>query len=497
MSDAIVVDGVCKRFKRYQTHGHLSLKDMLAKGQVFRGRGPHEYIEALKNVTVSVPDGTVLGIIGTNGSGKSTLLRVLAGIYRPDAGRFSIRGRISALLSLGIGFHPDLTGRENVMIGGLSLGLSRGEVREAFDEIVEFGELQDFIEAPVRTYSSGMYARLAFSIAVHVEPDVLLLDEVLAVGDASFVKKSRARIDRFKEQGKTIVLVTHDLSTVRSWCHQVLWLNHGEVLALDEPAFVVRQYAKYASSLGDNTVGLTSADLAESLTPRGKKNAGRSVDLDDRGNTLCRGSDPHGYVSWSKPPAARATWTVLPRDEDVQYYYDPEAFAFTGDFDHFIDVCCTACTGVSFVSFWALTQDIDNLKDLHDTNRKYIECSFYRPSDGLCIRLDECDGVEQYSVSQTVTAGTIYYLRIWKDDDAGAARNGILYCDIYTAAATRNRDSDHLNYTHRLSLELHSQEDYRYLYRINNWNRPWAGMVMSGWSENLVTVPSFQCQSQL
>lgn len=255
MTYVVVVDGVSKRFKRYQTRVHTTLKDMLVKGQVFRAPGTHEYLEALKNVTFSVPKGTVLGIIGPNGSGKSTLLRLLAGVYRPDRGTISVEGRISALLSLGVGFHPDLTGRENVMIGGLSLGLSLREIRQAFDDIIKFAELEDFVEAPVRTYSSGMYARLAFSIAVHVDPDVLLIDEVLAVGDAAFVEKSRARVDRFKQQGKTIVIVTHDLPTVRTWCHQALWLNNGEICAQGNPEDVVGQYVRHTQAISLNASG--------------------------------------------------------------------------------------------------------------------------------------------------------------------------------------------------------------------------------------------------
>jgi ABC-type polysaccharide/polyol phosphate transport system ATPase subunit len=242
MRDVIVVNNLCKRFKRYQTRGYTTLKDLVVKRQLFKIRQDRQYIEAVRNVTFSVPEGKVLGIIGPNGSGKSTLLKLLAGIYRPDSGKLSVRGRISALLSLGVGFHPDLTGRENIMIGGLSLGLSRGQVRQSFDEIVHFAELEDFIDAPVRTYSSGMYARLAFSIAVHVNPDILLLDEVLAVGDASFLEKSRARMDKFKEQGKTILLVTHDLNTVQNWCHQALLLNQGELQAFGDAKEVIALY---------------------------------------------------------------------------------------------------------------------------------------------------------------------------------------------------------------------------------------------------------------
>jgi len=250
MKDVIIVDNLCKRFKRYQTRGYTTLKDLVVKRQILKMRQDRQYIEALRSVTFSVPEGTVLGIIGPNGSGKSTLLKLLAGIYRADSGKVSVRGRISALLSLGVGFHPDLTGRENIMIGGLSLGLSRGQVRQAFDEIVHFAELEDFIDAPVRTYSSGMYMRLAFSIAVHVDPDILLLDEVLAVGDQSFYQKSRAHMDKFKEQGKTILLVSHDLTTIESWCHQVLWLNNGEVRALGEPKEVIKLYRGEQAILG-------------------------------------------------------------------------------------------------------------------------------------------------------------------------------------------------------------------------------------------------------
>ena len=242
MSDAIVVEGVSKSFKRYPTRGQMSIKDVLAKGQFFKLRRKHDHIQALKDVTFSVPEGMVLGIIGPNGSGKSTLLKLLSGIYRPDTGSFSTKGRISALLSLGVGFHPDLTGRENVMIGGLAMGLSRSHIRRHFDEIVQFAELEQFIDAPVRTYSSGMYARLAFSISVHVDPDILLLDEVLAVGDAKFVEKSRGRMEQFKRHRKTILLVSHDLKLIANWCHEALWLENGMVRAHGKSGDIVDRY---------------------------------------------------------------------------------------------------------------------------------------------------------------------------------------------------------------------------------------------------------------
>ena len=242
MSDAIIVERVSKRFKKYSRQGYTTLKDAVLKGQLFRFGGDRGYIEALKDVTFTVPQGTVLGIIGPNGAGKSTLLRLIAGIYRPTSGRIVVNGRVSALLNLGLGFHPELTGRENIIIGGLAMGLSRREIMKKMDEIIQFAELEDFIDAPVRTYSSGMYMRLAFSVAVNVDPDILLLDEVLAVGDASFAEKSRVRMNQFKEQGKTILFVTHDLATVENWCHQALWLDKGEVRAMGEPRKVIDLY---------------------------------------------------------------------------------------------------------------------------------------------------------------------------------------------------------------------------------------------------------------
>ena len=246
MKNAVIVENVSKRFRRYPTRGHTTLKEALLKGQLLRMRRDREYVEALKDVSFTVPEGTVLGIIGPNGAGKSTLLRLIAGIYRPTTGRIVVNGRLSALLNLGLGFHPELTGRENIIIGGLAMGLSRHEIMRRLDEIVAFAELEEFIDAPVRTYSSGMYMRLAFSVAVNVDPDVLLLDEVLAVGDAHFAEKSRARMEEFKERGKTILLVTHDLATVESWCHQALWLEEGKVRALGDPHEVVSQYREGA-----------------------------------------------------------------------------------------------------------------------------------------------------------------------------------------------------------------------------------------------------------
>jgi len=242
MNDVIVLEHVSKKFRRLAVSRGVTLKDAILKGKIFSFGRSAGYIEALKDITFSVPEATVLGVIGPNGAGKSTLLRILAGIYHPTSGQVSIKGRISTLLSLGLGFHPEFSGRENIMISGLALGLSRKQVTEISKDIIQFAELEDFIDAPTRTYSSGMYMRLAFSVAVNVNPDILLVDEVLAVGDASFAQKSRARMEEFKSRGKTIVLATHDLTTVENWCGQALFLNNGQICGFGEPKEIVRQY---------------------------------------------------------------------------------------------------------------------------------------------------------------------------------------------------------------------------------------------------------------
>jgi lipopolysaccharide transport system ATP-binding protein len=249
MSDVIVLEHVSKKFRRLAVSGRSSLKDAILKGQIFQMGRSAGYIEALKDITFSVPEATVLGIIGPNGAGKSTLLRILAGIYRPTSGQVNVKGRVSAMLSLGLGFHPEFSGRENIIISGLALGLSRKQIIEISRDIIKFAELEEFIDAPMRTYSSGMYMRLAFSVSVNINPDILLADEVLSVGDASFAQKSRARMEEFKSRGKTIVLATHDLGTVENWCQKALLLHGGEMYAFGNPKEVVAKYRELTASI--------------------------------------------------------------------------------------------------------------------------------------------------------------------------------------------------------------------------------------------------------
>jgi lipopolysaccharide transport system ATP-binding protein len=246
MNDAIVLEHVSKSFRRMMVSGHTTFKDAILKGRIFQVGRSAGYIEALKDISFSVPEAMVLGVIGPNGAGKSTLLRILAGIYRPTSGQVKTRGRVSALLSLGLGFHPEFSGRENILISGLAMGLTRKHVAAISEDIIRFAELEEFIDAPMRTYSSGMYMRLAFSVAVNINPDILLVDEVLAVGDASFAQKSRARMEEFKSRGKTIVLATHDLATVENWCQQAIFLHGGQMCALGKPKEVVAMYREIA-----------------------------------------------------------------------------------------------------------------------------------------------------------------------------------------------------------------------------------------------------------
>ena len=201
-----------------------------------------ETFEALKGVSFDVAKGRTYGIIGRNGSGKSTMLKCVAGITRPTRGTVTVDGRISALIELGAGFHPEISGRENVFINGIMLGLSKKEITKRFDEIVRFAELEDFIDAPVKTYSSGMYMRLGFAVAIHVDPDVLLVDEVLAVGDEGFTHKCLDKFGEFRRRGKTILLVTHSLGLVERFCDEALWLEGGKVRATGDPRRVVGAY---------------------------------------------------------------------------------------------------------------------------------------------------------------------------------------------------------------------------------------------------------------
>jgi ABC-type polysaccharide/polyol phosphate transport system ATPase subunit len=202
-------------------------------------------VEALKDVSFDVHQGSVLGVIGANGAGKSTLVRSIAGILPPTSGRIEVHGRVSTLLALGVGFNRKLTGRENVVLGGLAAGLNRSQLRDKYEDIVRFAELEDFMDMPMRTYSSGMYGRLGFSVAVNMNPDILLIDEALSVGDARFKRKSFEKMRELCGQARTIVLVSHALGSIRELCDQAIWLHKGELRMCDEPDPVIDAYTTF------------------------------------------------------------------------------------------------------------------------------------------------------------------------------------------------------------------------------------------------------------
>jgi teichoic acid transport system ATP-binding protein len=215
-------------------------------------------IEALKGVSFEVEHGTVLGVLGANGAGKSTLVRTVAGILPPTDGRIEVRGRVSTLLALGVGFNRDLSGRENVVLGGLAAGLTRDQLAAKYDEIVEFAELEDFMDLPMRTYSSGMYGRLGFSVAVTMDPDILLIDEALSVGDARFRRKSFEKMRELCSEARTIVLVSHSMGSISELCDHAIWMHRGELRMDGEPDEVIEAYTNF---LGVKDDAVTREDL--------------------------------------------------------------------------------------------------------------------------------------------------------------------------------------------------------------------------------------------
>ena len=210
-----------------------------------RGRKFSRRVDAINDVSIDIHYGTVLGIIGSNGAGKSSLMRVIAGIIPPSKGRVEVHGSVSTLLALGVGFNASLTGRENVYLGGLAAGMSRDEIDNQFDEIADFSELGDAIDSPMRTYSSGMYARLAFSVAATVKPDILIIDEALSTGDARFKEKSLNRIKELRTEDRALILVSHALATIEDVCNEVIWLNKGALMARGEPKEIINQYREF------------------------------------------------------------------------------------------------------------------------------------------------------------------------------------------------------------------------------------------------------------
>jgi len=269
MTSAIELANVSKVYRKYSGRQFATLKSALLKRSLLSDLRPNEAFLALKDVSFSVAKGSTVGVIGRNGSGKSTALKLVAGITKPTSGTVRVDGRISALIELGAGFHPEISGRENVFINGIMLGLSKRDIEERFDEIVDFAELREFIEAPVKTYSSGMYMRLGFAVAIHVNPDVLLVDEVLAVGDESFTHKCLDKFSEFRRRGKTILIVTHSLPLVERLCDDAVWLDAGEKQAEGDPKRVVDAYLTAVEQSDRKQMAATTAKAVQTAAPGG------------------------------------------------------------------------------------------------------------------------------------------------------------------------------------------------------------------------------------
>jgi lipopolysaccharide transport system ATP-binding protein len=338
---AIVVEDIWKRFRVYQERPN-SLKERITKFS----RDRYEEFWALKGVSVTVPHGTVYGLVGHNGSGKSSMLRIMAGIHRPTKGTVTTHGRISALLELGAGFHPDLSGRENIYLNAAILGLSKKETDNLYGRIVEFSGLDDFIDTPVKHYSSGMYVRLGFSVAVHVDPQILLVDEVIAVGDEEFQRRCLEHLNRLRSRGVTIVLVTHSMDLVSQLCDEATWLDHGEAKAQGPSTEVTRTYVSQVNEHEVQRIEREAAAGNEDAVPHGTTMSIEGVEFLDGsgqptpvGTTLgpltirlhWRANEPveaplFSFVVWTETGQAIANPGMLPSHAEGGPVYEGEGF---------------------------------------------------------------------------------------------------------------------------------------------------------------------------
>ncbi len=282
MDPVITVEQVSKQYVRFSTQRPRTIMEAVLAG--WRYMSPLNTFWALRDVSFKLYAGQMLGILGHNGAGKSTLLQLISGITMPDEGSIQIRGQIGALLDLGGSFHGDLTGRENLYIAGIIGGLTRAEVESRYEAIVDFAELSDFMESPLRTYSTGMQMRLAFSVAIHTEPDILLIDEFLSVGDVSFQAKCLDRIVQLKQRGCAIVLISHAPEQIQQLCDQALWLKNGSVVAYGDPAVVSRRYI--------TDMGLKTTGVERQYTREVEILTVQLLDQDHRPITVLKSGDP-------------------------------------------------------------------------------------------------------------------------------------------------------------------------------------------------------------
>jgi lipopolysaccharide transport system ATP-binding protein len=329
---ALDIVGLKKQFVRRTRpgggrSGYTTLKSALLGLFGRRSAAPAQITHAIRDLTLRIPQGSSVGIIGRNGSGKSTFLKLVTGIYKPTAGSIAVNGRVAALIELGAGFHPDFTGRENVVLGGVMLGLSRAEIAARFDAIVRFAELEAVIDDPVKTYSSGMFMRLGFSLAVHTDPDVLIIDEVLAVGDAAFVAKCKDKIAALRRAGKTLILVSHDLDAVERWCDEAVWLHAGEVRDRGEPRRVIDHYREFLERGEDAELRSRVATSPEAVAP-----VSRPTATDGR-PTATLGDDTNAAGRWgSREIEITAVRLTTPAGESRLVFHPADAVAIEFDY---------------------------------------------------------------------------------------------------------------------------------------------------------------------
>ncbi|MBO0728169.1 MAG: ABC transporter ATP-binding protein [Acidimicrobiaceae bacterium] len=315
MAPAIELEGVWKRYRIYRER-YRSLKEIAIK----RRFGEWDDHWVLQDVDLSVEPGTSLGLIGPNGAGKSTSLKVMARILTPDRGRIRTAGKVSSLIELGAGFQPEYTGRENVFLNASLLGLSGRDIRRRLEGIIEFAELQGYIDQPLRTYSSGMAMRLGFAVAISVDPEILLVDEVLAVGDESFQRKCFAWFQGFQRRGGTLVLVTHNLAVVTQMCDQVVWIGDGRICGEGDPIGVVRQYL---TSVDDQGRVVKNGALAAALTPATQLTSAQLVGSDGKiAHTLTSGESLTVRMAFKvNAPAGRPVFSVqIAREDEFEIY---------------------------------------------------------------------------------------------------------------------------------------------------------------------------------
>jgi homopolymeric O-antigen transport system ATP-binding protein len=375
---ALEVDHLTKNFRLHREKTN-SIKALIAG----RGRTKFDEFTALNDVTFTVNEGEVFGVIGENGSGKSTLLKCMAGILQPNSGHVRVHKRMSALLELGAGFHPELSGRDNVFLNAAILGMSRRDIASRFDDIVDFSGLGDFIDAPVKTYSSGMYVRLAFAVAINVDPRLLLIDEILAVGDVSFQQRCLEKFVEFRNEGRTIVLVTHAMGTVKDTCDRAIWLTHGSITGEGDPADLVDAYTE--SMLGSRGLGadgsmrrgsgeiqIVSVELliGDGLRPVKRFRTGDSVRI--RMTYRAEKAIPKPVVAFAIESLGGATVTA-PCTRDVGLI--PDALSGEGTIE----------VGLDEVSFLPGTYDLHT--SITDFNRSHIYDNLH-----LALRFDVMSG---------------------------------------------------------------------------------------------------------